>query len=187
MYGDRGNYDCSKHPGATGYEKQDAAFMARNKVDWYKEDSCYAPSDEPTAIHQYSLMRDALNATGYPIWFATCGWKPWYASDPDGGNKLANSARIGPDTGTGWSAVCWKISPEHCGGYMRKHEPGLYASWQALSMRLKYIVIGPLRNKNQLYVSLLGKYIIRVLTNADAWTLPFGISLLNLENLSHVH
>ena len=47
-------------------------------------------------------MRDALNATGYPVWFALCGWEPWYANT---GKALANSARIGPDTGTGWTAV----------------------------------------------------------------------------------
>jgi hypothetical protein len=38
----------------------------------------------------------------YPVWFALCGWQPWYAPH---GQELANSARIGPDTGTGWTAV----------------------------------------------------------------------------------
>ena len=46
-----------------------------------------------------------LIATGRKIWFALCGWQPWYASRPDGGDRLANSARIGPDTGGGWQAV----------------------------------------------------------------------------------
>ena len=32
-----------------------------------------------------------------------------YASDPRGGNKIGNSARIGPDTGTGWTAVIKNI------------------------------------------------------------------------------
>jgi alpha-galactosidase len=50
-------------------------------------------------------MRDALNSTGRPIWFALCGWEPFYASAADAGNTLANSARIGPDTGSGWLAV----------------------------------------------------------------------------------
>jgi hypothetical protein len=39
--------------------------------------SCYAPSDQPTALAQYAAMRDALNATGRPMWFALCGWEPW--------------------------------------------------------------------------------------------------------------
>ena len=38
-----------------------------------------------------------------------CGWLPIYASDPRGGNKIGNSARIGPDTGTGWSSVLTNI------------------------------------------------------------------------------
>eukprot|EP00658_Telonema_sp_P-2_P058257 TRINITY_DN4671_c0_g1_i4.p1 TRINITY_DN4671_c0_g1~~TRINITY_DN4671_c0_g1_i4.p1 ORF type:complete len:421 (-),score=72.81 TRINITY_DN4671_c0_g1_i4:138-1400(-) len=59
-------------------------------------------------------MRDALNATGRPIWFALCGWQNWYAA-PDakigyqGGSTLGNSWRTGPDTGTGWTAVVLNI------------------------------------------------------------------------------
>jgi hypothetical protein len=72
----------------------------------YKEDSCYAiGSDSDSAIAQYAKMRDALNATGRSIWFALCGWKPFYASDPKGGARLANSARIGPDTGPNGECV----------------------------------------------------------------------------------
>eukprot|EP00038_Savillea_parva_P017955 m.21952 g.21952 ORF g.21952 m.21952 type:complete len:584 (-) comp3945_c0_seq1:96-1847(-) len=109
LYGDRGTSDCAKNPGALGHEVDDANFMAQHKVDWYKEDSCYASGDQATAIAEYAKMRDALNATGYPVWFALCGWETFYASDPNGGNKLANSARIGPDTGTGWSSVMTNI------------------------------------------------------------------------------
>ena len=69
----------------------------------YKEDSCYASGDQetvcgglpchalptaraqscprnPQAIEEYATMRDALNQTGRPIWFALCGWEPWYCS-----------------------------------------------------------------------------------------------------------
>mmetsp|Transcript_20067 Transcript_20067/g.52115 ORF Transcript_20067/g.52115 Transcript_20067/m.52115 type:complete len:576 (+) Transcript_20067:146-1873(+) len=109
LYGDRGTQDCAKNPGALGHEVADADFMAKHKVDWYKEDSCYAAGSEATAIAEYAKMRDALNATGYPVWFALCGWQTFYASNPNGGTKLANSARIGPDTGTGWSAVLTNI------------------------------------------------------------------------------
>jgi hypothetical protein len=38
-----------------------------------------------------------------------CGWETIYASDPRGNNKIGNSARIGPDTGTGWTAVIKNI------------------------------------------------------------------------------
>ena len=45
-----------------------------------------------------------------PIWFALCGWQPWYATpnaqaDYLGGRSIANSWRIGPDTGSGWHAI----------------------------------------------------------------------------------
>ena len=96
LYGDRGTLDCAKHPGAFGHEEQDGAFMGNHKIDWYKEDACYASGDQTTAVNLYEKMRDALNKTGYPTWFALCGWEPWYAPH---GQQLANSARIGPDTG----------------------------------------------------------------------------------------
>lgn len=73
LYGDRGTKDCSGRPGQLGYEEQDARFFAENEIDWFKEDSCYAASDQPTAFAEYSKMRDALNATGRPVWFALCG------------------------------------------------------------------------------------------------------------------
>ena len=67
-------------------------------------------------------MRDALNATGYPIWFAL-----WLAHlvrlDPRGGNSIGNSARVGPDTGEGESnsgfatAACKPYKP--CDGVER--------------------------------------------------------------------
>ena len=105
-YGDRGALDCARHPGALGHEKQDAEFFARNHIDWYKEDACDSPSAKQAAIQEYDKMRDALNASGYPVWFALCGWQPWYA---EFGKTMANSARIGPDTGTGWTAVMQNI------------------------------------------------------------------------------
>lgn len=109
IYGDRGTKDCAGNPGAQGYETKDAQFMARNKIDWYKEDSCFAPMDVDSSIKQYQTMRDALNATGHQIWFALCGWETYYSSDPRGGNNIGNSARVGPDTGQGWVAVMTNI------------------------------------------------------------------------------
>lgn len=84
---------------------------------WFKSDSCYAKDrNEPgskgeiDAIHLYELMRDGFNRSGYPVWWALCGWSPLYAGpnkypQHPVGNALANSARIGPDTGGGWTAV----------------------------------------------------------------------------------
>lgn len=108
LYGDRGTLDCSGRPGNLGHEVQDAKFYASLNIDWYKSDSCYASADPTTAIQEYSVMRDALNATNRTIWFALCGWEGWYASL--GGKSLGNSWRIGPDTGGGWSKVMTNIN-----------------------------------------------------------------------------
>merc|ERR1711998_508141 len=58
---------------------------------------------------EYGLMRDALNATGRPIFFSVCGWHDWYARpnpayNYTGGDSLGNAARIGPDD-TNWGGV----------------------------------------------------------------------------------
>ena len=68
-------------------------------------------------------MSKALNATGRPIWFALCGWEPWYGiqSKPPAylplpictaiyryaytGKSIANSWRVGPDTNCGWDCI----------------------------------------------------------------------------------
>lgn len=106
LYGDRGNLDCSGRPGQLGHEVQDAALLAAMGVDWFKSDSCSASGDHDTAFAEYGAMRDALNRTGRPVWFALCGWNPWYAPV---GQSLGNSWRIGPDTGSGWTAVMTNV------------------------------------------------------------------------------
>lgn len=70
LYGDRGTLDCSKRPGQLGHEAQDAAMFAQWGVDWYKSDSCNAPSGQAEALAEYAVLRDALNKTGRPMWFA---------------------------------------------------------------------------------------------------------------------
>jgi hypothetical protein len=102
LYGDRGTMDCSARPGNLGYEVQDANLYANLDIDWYKSDSCYASQDQNIAFGEYGNMTAALNATGKHIWFALCGWNTWYSTR---GKDLANSWRIGEDTGSGWAAV----------------------------------------------------------------------------------
>jgi hypothetical protein len=114
LYGDRGSMDCANNPGNEGHEVSDAQQYAAWEIDWYKTDSCHASGDPATAIRAYARMRDALNATGRPIWLALCGWKPWYAPpDPSigygGGLTLGNSWRTGDDTGGGWTHVVSNI------------------------------------------------------------------------------
>ena len=57
LYGDRGSYDCAEHPGAFNHTSIDAAFLAKHKVDFYKEDSCYASGDRNVAFAEYAKMR----------------------------------------------------------------------------------------------------------------------------------
>lgn len=101
VYTDRGSQTCGGRAGAQSHEFQDAAFYARNEIDYLKEDSCNAPQDHPTAFHEYGLMRDALNATGRSFFFSLCGWESWYASLC---HALGNSCRIGPDD-SNWRGV----------------------------------------------------------------------------------
>jgi len=101
VYTDRGIKTCAGRPGASGYETVDAKTYAAWGVDYLKEDSCNAPGDQASAFTQYGKMRDALNATGRPIFFSLCGWNPWYAPK---GAELGNSWRIGPDD-TNWGGI----------------------------------------------------------------------------------
>ena len=81
LYGDKGDKDCAKNPGQLGHEEQDAKWLAKHEVDWFKEDSCYSPQGESREdqIAAYAKMRDAINATGRHMWFALCGWQTWCA------------------------------------------------------------------------------------------------------------
>jgi len=107
VYGDRGTLDCSMRPGNLNHEIEDALYYASLEIDWYKSDSCYASADPATAIQEYSTMRDALNKTNRTIWFALCGWEPFYALQ---GGNISNSWRIGVDTGGGWSKVMANVN-----------------------------------------------------------------------------
>jgi len=106
VYTDRGNFTCGRRPGSAGYEKIDAQTYAQWGVDFVKEDSCDATQDHQTAFHEYALMRDAMNATGRPMYFDVCGWSSWYAPV---GQSLGNEWRIGPDD-TNWSGVLTNIN-----------------------------------------------------------------------------
>jgi alpha-galactosidase len=94
IYTDRGTATCVGRPGSQGHETIDAQTYAKWGVDLVKEDSCSAPTDHNSSFEQYGLMRDALNATGRPIYFALCGWSDWYAPV---GKTLGNSWRFGYD------------------------------------------------------------------------------------------
>jgi alpha-galactosidase len=72
LYSDAGYKTCAGRPGSLGYEKIDARTYAQWQVDYLKYDNCYTDSTKPEV--RYPPMRDALNATGRPIFFSMCEW-----------------------------------------------------------------------------------------------------------------
>ncbi len=68
---DRGNATCAGRPGSLGYETKDANTYAAWGVDYLKLDSCNLNGTDTEL--SYSIMRDALNASGRPIFFSLCG------------------------------------------------------------------------------------------------------------------
>jgi len=100
IYSDRGSKTCQGRPASLGSEAVDAQTFAAWGVDYLKEDNCYSstgPNDRDQLFKEFGLMRDALNATGRPIFFSVCGggdnheWNDitYYATDPRGGASLA--------------------------------------------------------------------------------------------------
>ncbi len=58
---------------------QDVDWMVAAGADYLKIDSCCGSQDHATAFTEYGMFRDALNATGKPVYFSLCGWEEWYA------------------------------------------------------------------------------------------------------------
>lgn len=68
---DAGYKTCAGRPGSLGYEVKDASTYAKWGVDFLKYDNCNTDGTKPEV--RYPLMRDALNATGRPIFYSMCG------------------------------------------------------------------------------------------------------------------
>ncbi len=86
LYSDVGTKTCAGRPGSIGHEYQDAKQYAAWGVDYLKEDWCNTLPGQ-NAESSYTLMRDALAATGRPIVFSLCEWgsnKPWLWAGPVG-------------------------------------------------------------------------------------------------------
>ncbi|MBV8971482.1 MAG: glycoside hydrolase family 27 protein [Sphingomonadaceae bacterium] len=101
IYSDGGIKTCAGFPGSQGHEFQDAATFARWGVDYLKYDWCEARTRN--SEEAYSLMADALRATGRPILFSMCEWgltKPWLWSE-----KIGNIRRTTGDLADAWSGV----------------------------------------------------------------------------------
>ncbi|MGW2395606.1 NPCBM/NEW2 domain-containing protein [Kitasatospora sp. NPDC001664] len=94
--------------GSLGHETQDARSFADWGIDYLKYDWCRADEDGVNAEQAFSTMRDALDATGRPVFFsihreAQQPVDPWRPA-------VANSWRTTPDIGNSWSSM---ISTAH--------------------------------------------------------------------------
>jgi alpha-galactosidase len=86
IYTDAGMLTCAKRPGSIGHEYQDAKQYANWGVDYLKEDWCSTLPGQ-NSESSYTVMRDALAASGRPIVFSICEWgstKPWLWAGPIG-------------------------------------------------------------------------------------------------------
>eukprot|EP00039_Didymoeca_costata_P030852 m.31736 g.31736 ORF g.31736 m.31736 type:complete len:452 (+) comp8343_c0_seq2:82-1437(+) len=108
LYSDRGPNDFSgKGLGIKGHEMEDAKVMADWGVDYLKvDDMSGSPHTSAGAYADYARIRDALNATGRPIFFSTCGHSPGHNANGTSGGpswmgqacpELANACRIASD------------------------------------------------------------------------------------------
>lgn len=101
LYSDAGTATCAGRPGSLGFEEQDAALYASWGVDYLKYDNCNDNHTQPQI--RYPLMRDALNATGRPVYFSMCEWG---VDDPvKWARPVANSWRTTADISDTWESM----------------------------------------------------------------------------------
>ena len=111
LYGDAGTMTCAGYPGSQGYEDRDAKALASWGVDYWKHDNCYTPCNQgsvqtcgsPIGSTQqwYPKMRDALAASGRPIFYSLCNWgrdNVW-----TWGSSVGNSWRMSVDNWGNWA------------------------------------------------------------------------------------
>ncbi|CAF3629765.1 unnamed protein product [Rotaria sp. Silwood1] len=72
LYSDAGFKTCDGRPGSLHYEIIDAKTYASWGVDYLKYDNCNNDGTIPEV--RYPVMRDALNASGRPIFYSMCEW-----------------------------------------------------------------------------------------------------------------
>ena len=72
IYSSAGTMTCAGRAGSLDHEVADAQDWASWGVDYLKYDNCYNMSVPGT--ERYAAMRDALAATGRPIFYSLCNW-----------------------------------------------------------------------------------------------------------------
>lgn len=114
IYASPGEATCAQnggsYPGRTGsrgHETQDAQTFARWGVDYLKYDWCGPPADVDELVDSFTIMRDALRATGRPI---------VYSINPNSGTVVppgqyerfrgvATMTRVSQDLVPAWDAI----------------------------------------------------------------------------------
>lgn len=106
----RGDTTCAsgppprlERPGSAGYEVLDAATYAKWGISYLKDDTCGAPETP------YPVMRDALNASGKPIFFSMCEPSQGPQTAPFG-RQWGNGWRIDEDDGGLWRPIMDNIN-----------------------------------------------------------------------------
>ena len=93
----KGNTTCLGRPGSGGFEQIDADVFAHEwQVDAVKDDGCGAI---PPGYNPWTTMRDALNKTGRPMFFAihAGNCENWTTNVDCVNGSVANMWRTGPD------------------------------------------------------------------------------------------
>ncbi|CAG8521825.1 25760_t:CDS:10, partial [Dentiscutata erythropus] len=101
IYSDAGRLTCARRLGSLGYEDKDAQRYAEWGIDFLKYDNCH--NDGSPERQRYEKMRDALNATGRPIFYSICEWgksKPFLW-----GREVGNSWRTTNDIRATWASI----------------------------------------------------------------------------------
>ncbi|CAO2820740.1 unnamed protein product [Amaranthus hypochondriacus] len=101
IYSDAGVFTCQVRPGSLFHEDDDAKLFASWGVDYLKYDNCYNLGIPPKK--RYPPMRDALNATGRPIFYSLCEWG---VDDPAlWAGEVGNSWRTTDDINDSWASM----------------------------------------------------------------------------------
>ena len=101
IYSDAGSNTCQGQPGSLGHETVDALTFADWGVDYLKYDNCY--NENLPSPGRYVPMRDALNATGRPIFFSLCNWGT--DDTTSWAPMVGNSWRTTGDISDKWSSM----------------------------------------------------------------------------------
>ncbi|GER50886.1 alpha-galactosidase-like protein [Striga asiatica] len=101
IYSDAGAFTCQVRPGSLFHELDDAKLFASWGVDYLKYDNCFNLGLEPEK--RYPPMRDALNATGRPIFYSLCEWG---VHDPAlWAGQVGHSWRTTDDINDSWASM----------------------------------------------------------------------------------